>query len=101
MMTAPMLIFTMAVDCFDVRLTQQEALKLGKQIVFYNLLLGILTLIGTFGSRALLRLNAHRQGYNIRKAYLTALINREISFFDMINPAELSSQVENDCKTVV
>lgn len=91
----------LAVSYYDSKYSFDEIRDNVGKAAFYFLLLGICCFIGTAGSRTLLRLNAQRQGYNLRKAYLTALIQRRISFFDKINPMEFSSQVENDCKSIV
>ena len=49
----------------------------------------------------LLKYTGQKQATRLRTAYLKAIIRQEMGFFDIMDPGELSSRVETDCKAII
>ena len=63
--------------------------------------IGILTMLLFFLILTIIKYIGQKQGTRLRTEYLKAIVRQEMGFFDLIDPAELSSRVESDCKTII
>ena len=63
--------------------------------------IGVGVMVLFFTVLSIIKYVGQRQGTRLKSIYLQAIMRQEMGFFDKINPAELSSRVEDDCKTII
>ncbi|TMW60933.1 hypothetical protein Poli38472_000975 [Pythium oligandrum] len=85
-----------AVSDMDPHVFQSQVREVALNFVY----LGVATIICCFLQAACWSLTGSRQAKRIRSAYVSAIINKEIGWFDLSDPMELSTRVADSSVTI-
>ena len=74
----------------------ENLMESAKKFAIFYLIIGFIGLAFSFGGLSLWMMTGERQNIRFRKEYFKALLRQDISWFDEINPTQVTTKFSND-----